>query len=229
MDVLAQLVVDLGRVALGLTSFSWLAWAYVTVLLLVVGPVFVQVAPKVVDPPARLLATDPLRVVIWMPISLGVLLFGTIALILTIFGSVLAPIGALLLALAGYLALARLAGERLGRVAGIATVPPWLAAMLGIMVLRAVRAVPYVGALAHSLLGWVALAAATCVAVRAARQWHRRRMPDIVQFRGETLVEWYPDGDPVDGKPSIGTGRPVLGNVRGEEDRTPPSPDEPGP
>ncbi|MCB0879399.1 MAG: hypothetical protein KDC46_10545 [Thermoleophilia bacterium] len=219
MGVFVELFVDLGRIALGLTAFSWLAWAYVTVLLLVVGPVFVQVAPKVVDPPARLLATDPLRVALWLPLSLAVLVFATIALMITIFGAVLAPIGAIMLGLAGYLSVSRLLGERAMAPLLRADVPPWLASLVGILLLRLLRLVPIVGALTHSLVAWVGFAAATCIAVRMARQWWRRRLPDAVQFQGETLVEWYPDGDPHDGRPSTGTGRPVLDNIRGDEDR----------
>ncbi len=218
MGVFVELFVGLGKVALGLTPFSWVLWAYVTVLLLVLGPVFVQVAPKVVDPPARLIATDPVRVTIWMPLSVLLLFFGTIALVLTIFGAMLMPIVAFGVGMAGYLAISRLIGERLGGGLVSGDVPPWLAAFLGIAVLRAVRAVPFVGAPAHSLVAWIGFAAATYVAVHAAYRWHRRRMPDRVQFRGETLVEWYPEGDPAEG-PSVGTGRPVLDNVRGEEDR----------
>jgi hypothetical protein len=219
MGVIAQLFVDLGRIALGMTPFSWLLWAYVSVLLLVVGSVFVQVAPKVVDPPARLLAVDPVRVAVWMPLSILLLLAVTIGLFITIFGVMLAPILALLVGMAGYLAIGRLLGERV--VAGLrgGEVPPWAAAFVGIALLRALRAVPVLGAPAHSLVVWVGFAAASCVAVQMARQHWRRRLPDRVQFEGETLVEWYPDGDPADGKPAAGTGRPVLDNVRGDEDR----------
>jgi hypothetical protein len=216
MGAIVELFVDLAQVALGLTPFSWLVWAYVTILLLVVGPVFVQVAPRLVDPPARLLATDPLRVAVWMPLSLLAAFLATVLLFITIFGAMLAPIGAIALLGAGYLGIARLLGERLLTPLGPASAQPWLAALAGIVVLRLVRLVPYVGAPAQALVGWVAFAAATCVAVRAGRQWWRRRLPDRVQFRGETLVEWYPDGDP-EGGPSVGTGRPVLDNVRGEE------------
>ena len=220
MGVFVELFVDLGRVALGLTTFSWLAWSYVTLLLLVVGPVFVQVAPKVVDPPARLIATDPLRVALWMPLSALLLVVGTIALIITIFGAILAPIAAIMLTLGGYLGFARLLGERTAATLGWrGEVPPWAAAFIGIALLRLLRVVPFVGAAAHSLVLWIGFAAAMCVAARMGRQWWRRRLPDRVQFRGETLVEWYPDGDPDDGKPSTGTGRPVLDNVRGDEDR----------
>lgn len=220
MGVFVELFVQMGEVALGLTPFSWLLWAYVSVLLLVVGPVFAQVAPEIVDPPARLIATDPVRVTIWMPLSVLLLFFGTIALVITIFGAMLMPIVAVLVGMAGYLAIARLIGERIGSTLGIAAVPPWLAALLGIAALRALRLVPIVGAAAHSLVAWIGFAAATCITVVLAKQWYRRRMPDARQFRGETLVEWYPDGDPVEG-PSVGTGRPVLGNVRGDEDRAP--------
>jgi hypothetical protein len=216
VSVFAQLVVDVLRVALGLTPFSWLLWAYVSVLLLLVGPLFAHVAPRVVDPPARMLATDPVRVVLWMPLSVLGAFVLTILLVITIFGAMLMPIIAILAGMVGYLALAQLIG---GRIAAAA--PAWLATALGIVVLRAVRLVPFVGAAAHSLLVWIGFAAASCLAVRMARAWHRRRMPDVVQFRGEMLVEWYPDGDPADGRPSIGTGRPVLENVRGDEDRLP--------
>jgi hypothetical protein len=225
MGVIVELFVDAGRVALGLTAFSWLLWAYVSALLLVVGPVFVQVAPKVVDPPARLVATDPLRVAMWMPLSILVLFAATVLLFITVFGAVLAPLLALLLCMAGYLAISRLLGERILHAVLGGDVPPWAAAMVGIALLRLLRIVPVVGGAAHSLVAWVGLAAATCAAWRMTRQHWRRRLPDRVQFRGETLVEWYPDGDPVDGVPSVGTGRPVLDNVRGDEDRNRPSGD----
>lgn len=190
-----------------------------TVLLLITGPVFVQVAPKVVDPPARLVATDPVRVVLWMPLSVIALVAVTVAVFITIIGAMLMPIIAILVGLAGYLALARLLGERVWVWVTGAAAAPWVAAVVGIIGLRLVRLVPFIGALAHSLIVWIGFAAASAVTVRAAWAWHRRRMPDIVQFRGETLVEWYPDGDPADGKPSFGSGRPVVGNVRGDEDR----------
>lgn len=226
MGVILELFVDLARVALGLTAFSWLLWAYVSVLLLVVGPVFVQVSPRLVDPPARLIAVDPLRVAVWMPLSTIGLVAVTTLLLITIFGAMLMPIIAIMVGLVGYLAVGRLLGERAIVAMRGGEVPPWAAAFIGIALLRALRAVPYVGAPAQSLVAWVGFAAASCVLVRSAHRYWQRRLPDHVQFRGETLVEWYPDGDPVDGKPSIGTGRPVLDNVRGEEDRRPPPSDD---
>jgi hypothetical protein len=219
VDTFAELFVDLARVALGLAPLSLAAWAYVTVLVLLVGPVMAQAAPRLVDPPARLLAADPLRVAVWLPLSTLVLVMGTIALAITIIGAVLAPLAAIGLALVGYLALAVLVGERLLQRAGVASPAPWLAALVGLLLVRLVRLVPLVGGLAHSIALWIGFAAATCIALRMLRSHWRRRLPDADQFRGETLVEWYPDGDPADGRPSVGTGRPVLDNVRGEEDR----------
>ncbi|MEO6867973.1 MAG: hypothetical protein ABI200_08125 [Gaiellales bacterium] len=219
MGVIAQLFVDLARVALGMTPFSLIAWTYVTVLLLIVGPVLVQVAPKLVDPPARLLASEPLRVVLWMPISTIGLVLVTALLIITIFGAMLMPLLAMFVGMVGYLAFARLIGEQLGNRLGLLEVAPWLAAIFGITVFRLVRLVPGAGAAAHSLIVWIGFAAASCMAVRMGLAWHQRRMPDAEQFRGEVLVEWYPDGDPADGRPAPGTGRPVLDNIRGEEDR----------
>ncbi len=221
MGWLIDLLGDLARVALGLTPTSWLAWAYVTTLVLIVGPVFCQVAPRLVDPPARLLATDPLRVAAWMPLSTLVMVFGTIALMITIIGAPLVPLVWIALGLLGYAALGLHLGELvLARVGvGVDARAPWSSALLGLALLRVVRAVPYVGALAHSLLAWAGFAAAMCAANRLLRSHWRRRMDDAIQFEGETLVEWYPDGDPADGAPSVGTGRPVLDNVRGDEDR----------
>jgi hypothetical protein len=149
------------------------------------------------------------------------LFFGTIALVITIFGAMLMPILAILVGMAGYLAMGRLFGEVTARKLGAGEAPPWLAALIGIAILRLVRLVPILGAAAHSLLVWIAFSAASIATVRMAWSWHKRRLPDAVQFRGETLVEWYPDGDPVDGRPAPGTGRPVLENLRGDEDRVP--------
>lgn len=226
MGSIAELFVDFGRVALGLTPFSFLVWGYVTALLLVVGPAFAQVAPKVVDPPARMMATEPVRVVAWMPLSIGVIVGLTVALFITIIAPLLMPLAAVLLGLSGYLALARLVGEAGGRWLGIAAPSPWLATAGGIVAMRVVRLIPFAGGPLHALLAWIGLAAATAMAVQAGWSWHRRRLPDVVQFRGETLIEWYPDGDPADGKPAPGTGRPVLDNIRGDEDRPPRRDDE---
>lgn len=227
-----QLAGEVLRLALGIgTPFSWLAWAYVSVILLVVAPLFAQVAPKVVDPPAVLLGSEPVVVGQWVGLSIvttfGAILFFVITIIGAPAGLVIVPTWIVLATLAGYIAIARLGGEQLLVRWGVTAPAPWAATAIGIVVLRLVRAVPFVGAAAHSLVCLTGYAAVCAVSWRLARSWHRRRMPDAEQFRGETLVEWYPDGDPEDGAPSVGTGRPVLGNVRGDEDRAAGDPTDP--
>lgn len=221
MGTVVQLFVDVAQVALGLTPFSMVAWTYVTVLLLATGPAFAHVAPRVIDPPARMLAVDPVRIVRWMPLSVLTMFAATLALFITVIGALLVPMLAIALVLVGFLAVSRLVGELLLVRLGVAAPGAALASAVGIVALRVVRLVPYLGAPVQSLIGWAGFAAAAACAVRGAWSWHKRRLPDVVQFRGETLVEWYPDGDPADGRPSIGTGRPVLENVRGDEDRQP--------
>lgn len=221
------------KFALGVgVDFSFLAWVLVTGLLVVVGSVFAQVSPRIVDPPARMAATRPERVAAWMGLSIVLTFVVTGIFVVSIIGAVPAPVivplWILLATLAGYVALGRGLGERLLVSAGmpVASVAPWMATAAGILVFRLVRVVPYVGAAAHSLICLFGYAAVSVVAWDAARSWHRRRMPDAEQFAGETLVEWYPEGDPKDGRPAVGTGAPVLGNIRGEEDRLPAAEDE---
>jgi hypothetical protein len=220
---MSQLIVDVLRVAFGVgIDFSFIAWAYVSAILLLVGPLFAQIAPRVIEPPARVLASEPRVVAWWLPLSwlatFGVVLFLAITIV-GIPAAMLVPLIVIVLALGGYVALARLTGERLAVQLGAKTVPPvWLATLIGITLFRLIRLVPFVGAAAHSLIAWISYAAVCLVLYRAARSWHARRMPDAQQFAGETLIEWYPEGDPVDG-PRVGTGRPVIGNIRGDEDR----------
>jgi hypothetical protein len=227
-----ELAAEVLRLSLGIgTPFSWLAWAYVSVILLVVGPVFAQVAPKVVDPPAVLLGSDPVVVGRWVGLSIFATFAALAFFVITIIGApaglVIVPSWLVLATMAGYIALARLVGELLLVRWSVAAPPPWAATAIGIVAFRLVRAVPFVGAAAHSLLCVTGYAAVCAVTWRLARSWHRRRMPDAEQFRGETLVEWYPDGDPEDGAPSVGSGRPVLGNIRGDEDRASGDPTDP--
>jgi len=222
---MGHLIGDVVRVALGIrVEFHMVAWIYVTVLALVLGPVFAQVGPRWIDPPATLLATKPQKVAMWMPLSLLLTFAVIFAFAISIVGApaaFLVPIAGLMATFIGYIALARLLGARIvSRVAG-SEPAPYLAALVGIVVFRLVRLVPIVGAFAHSMLCWVSYAAVIAIFWSIAINWHRRRMPESKQFRGETLVEWYPDGDPIDGKPAFGTGRPVVGNIRGEEDRAP--------
>lgn len=218
MDVFINLGADTLKILLGFTTFSWIAWGLTSVLLLVTGPILVQAMPRFVDPVSRKVVLDPLKVVIWMPLSTGAAFLITIGLVITIFGAVLAPLFILGLLLVGYLAVARIIGSKvLPATIQHTDFSPLLTTMVGILILRVVRLVPVVGALTHSLLIWIGFAAACLTAVEAARRWWRRRLPDEQQFRGELLVEWYPDGDPENHRANVGDGRPVLGNIRGDE------------
>lgn len=220
---MGRLFGDALQIALGVgVEFSFAFWLIVTVMLVIVGPLIVQVSPKVIDPPGRLIATRPERVALWLPLSLAMTAGLVVFLFVTIVGAPLAlfiPLLGIFVSGAGYLALARIVGERVLAVQRTGrSVPPGVSALVGIVLFRLVRLIPFVGAFAHSMICWIGYAATCAVLWSVARSWHRRRMPDSSQFAGETLVEWYPDGDPADGKPAIGTGRPVLGNLRGEED-----------
>lgn len=224
MGTVNHLLHDVLRLMLGIgIDFHPLVWALVTLLLLVVGPLVVTVSPKVIDPAAVLMATQPNRVAAWVGGSLVATFAAILFLAVTIVGApaaVLIPIWVLLATLAGFFAFARLVGDRALRAMSVAAPAPWAATTVGIVLFRIVRLVPVLGAPAFSIICWIGYAAVCALAWDRARSWHRRRMPDAEQFAGETLVEWYPEGDPDDGKPSIGTGTPVLGNVRGDEDES---------
>lgn len=225
MHGMGSLVSDVTRALLGLgTDLSLIAWGFVTVLLVAIGPMLVHVGPRVFGPPARLAAAEPTRVTGW---SFAFVLSLTVSALLAMaLAIVAAPVLLLLLTWAlgagfvGYFAMAWLLGDRIAAWSGAAQAPPpWLAALLGLVVIRLVRLVPFVGGLLHAVVILAGCGAVTAVTWRLALAWHRRRMPDAQQFAGEVLVEWYPDGDPEDGRPAVQTGRPVVGNIRGEEDR----------
>lgn len=217
-----SLLKDVLNLMLGIgVPFRPLVWALVTLVLLLVGPLVVTVSPRVMDPPGVLLAARPERVAAWLGGSL-LMVFGTIFfLAITIVGFagiVLVPVFVALGVIGGFFAFARVVGHTLlRRYASIDSPVAWMSVILGIVVLRLVRVVPFIGAAAFSLVLWIGFAAMCAVAWEQLRSWHRRRMPDKQQFRGETLVEWYPEGDPVSGRPSVGTGTPVVGNIRGDE------------
>jgi hypothetical protein len=222
MGTVNDLLQDVLRLMLGIgVDFHPLVWALVTLLLLLVGPLLVTVSPRVIDPAAVLMATQPNRVAAWVGGSLAATFGVVLFLAITIVGApaaFLVPVWVLLATLAGLFAFAQLAGDRALRAMSVAAPPPWAAAAVGLILFRLVRLVPLIGAPAFSIICWIGYAAVCALAWDRARSWHRRRMPDAQQFAGETLVEWYPEGDPDDGKPSIGTGAPVVGNVRGDED-----------
>jgi hypothetical protein len=222
---MGSLIADTARALFGLGAFHLIAWVFVSILLLSMGPMFVQVAPKLYGPPAKLAANDPMRMVWWSAGFIALLLLTTLVAMATVI--VAAPVLLVLLVVAfatgfvGYFALAWLIGERiLVRTRSLQVAPPaWLSTLVGLIVIRIVRLVPVVGGMIHALVIIAGCGACAAVSWRLALAWHRRRMPDAQQFAGETLVEWYPDGDPADGRPAVQTGRPVLDNVRGEEDR----------
>lgn len=222
---MGSLVSDVTRALLGIgTELSLLAWALVTVLLVAIGPLLVQVGVRVFGPPARLVAAEPARAAGW---SVGFVALLAASMLVAMALSILAAPAALLLAawalaagFIGYFAVAWLVGERLAAALGASSAPaPWLATLAGLVVIRLARLVPFVGGLVHALVVLAGCGACAAVSWRLAIAWHRRRMPDAEQFAGELLVEWYPDGDPEDGRPAVQTGRPVVGNIRGEEDR----------
>lgn len=215
---------DVLRFAIGATPFSVGIWAGVTVLLLIVGAVMATVAPRLLDPAAVLAITDRRRVLLWMPLSAAIFALLIVFLIVTIIGAPLASIVVVALPIfggIGYLGTALVLGDRVVVRWLQTSPPPWVAIVVGVSIFRIIRAIPVVGAPAHSLIAWYGLAVITALTWDVCLSWHRRRMPDAEQFAGETLIEWYPDGDPIDGRPSIGTGRPVQANIRGDEDRRP--------
>ncbi|MCW2950501.1 MAG: hypothetical protein JWN41_1514 [Thermoleophilia bacterium] len=219
---MTSLLRDVLHLMLGIgLTFRPMVWALVTLVLLLVAPLVVTVSPRVMDPPGVLLAKFPERVAAWLGGSL-VLTFATMLfLFVTIVAApaaFLVPVFVVVATLGGFFAFARIVGDVLvRRFASGTSPPPWAAVCVGIVVLRLVRVVPFAGAALFSVVLWIGYAAMCAVTWDAARSWHRRRMPDARQFHGETLIEWYPQGDPADGKPAIGTGAPVLGNVRGDE------------
>lgn len=227
------LISDSARALFGVhVHFYVVAWLFVTILLVCLGPMFVQVAPKLYGPPARLAANDPMRVALWSVGFVGLLILAVLVAAATVVAAV--PLLVVLLAWAfgagfvGYFAMSWLIGERiLVRARGLDTAPPpWLSTLVGLGVVRGLRLVPLVGGMLHACVVLAGCGACAAVTWRLVLGWHRRRMPDVEQFQGETLVEWYPDGDPEDGRPSIQTGRPVVGNIRGEEDRKPTGSDD---
>ncbi len=230
---MGSLISDAARALFGVgVGFSFVAWLFVTILLVSLGPMFVQVAPRLYGPPARQAGADLPRTIAWSAGFIALLLLSALVAMATVI--VAAPILLVLLAWAlgagfvGYFAIAWLVGERiLVRIRDLEEAPPaWLSTLVGLAVIRAVRLVPFVGGIAHAIAILLGCGACAAVSWRLAVGWHRRRMPDAKQFDGEVLVEWYPDGDPADGLPAVQTGRPVLGNIRGEEDRAASDADE---
>ncbi|MCW2973122.1 MAG: hypothetical protein JWN72_1395 [Thermoleophilia bacterium] len=219
---MTSLLKDVLDLMLGVgVPFRPLVWLLVTLVFLLVGPFVVTVSPRLMDPPGVLLAARPERVAAWLGGSLLMTFAAIFFLAITIVGApavFLVPVYVTLATIGGFFAFARVVGHGLlRRYASIDSPVAWQSVLVGIVVLRLTRVLPFVGAAAFSLVLWIGFAAMSAVAWDRLRSWHRRRMPDKRQFQGETLVEWYPAGDPADGRPSVGTGTPVVGNVRGDE------------
>lgn len=184
---------DLAQLVAGqLTQFSFAIWAAVTLLLLLVAPLLAVVARRVIDPVAVVVGLQPRRIGVWLP---GTVIGGPLVIGLFAVSVVGVPIAVLLLFAAalvagiGYLAVAIVLGDRVARMAG-RPVEPWLAMVLGVLLLRALRLVPILGGPVHAIVLLIGLAAGTAVCADLAWSWHRRRLPDEVQFAGEDLIEW---------------------------------------
>ena len=198
---------DLVRTVLGFATgtqwgFSISIWAGMSFVLLLMAGTLAAVAPRLLDPIAVEIARRPRRVALWIPMAVIGVLASTALFAASWIGI---PI-AVLLVLAtpmvggiGYLAAGLIVGDRAARLAGH-DLEPWQAALLGVGIFRIVRLVPEIGATLHSLIFCVGLGAASAVLFDVCRSWHRRRMPDAEQFKGENLIEWYPP-DPPDGAP----------------------------
>lgn len=181
-----------------LWGFSFSVWAGVTAVLLLAGTMLAAAVPQVLDPIAVEVALRPRRVALWAPITLVVLPAATVALVLTIIGAPLAILllfGALVGGALGYLGAGLILGDRVLTRAGYVA-PPWLACIVGVLLLRLVRLVPVIGGALHLIVALFALAAAAVIARDLAWSWHLRRLPDDVQFRDEGIIEWDPDTGP---------------------------------
>lgn len=187
---------DLFALATGYAGgFHLSIWLAVTATFMLATVVAVGVGRRVVDPVVLVIAASPLRVAKWMILSLVIYPVAFVFLVYTWVGIPLAVVVACttpFLAALGYVALAFVVGDRLARGAG-RRLPPVAAALLGVLLLRCVRLVPFhLGAMANSLIMLFAFAAVTALGWDLSRSWYRRRLPDEVQFEGEDLIEWHP-------------------------------------
>lgn len=195
---MGELVGSIVRFAVTGGDFSVAIWLGMTFMLLLLGCTLAAVAPRLLDPVAVEVALRPERVLMWIPISvLG------LAVVLTLFAASIIgiPVAALLgvaapfVGIIGYLAAALILGDRIGHAYG-RELAPWIAVAVGVVAFRLVRALPFVGAPLHSVIGLFGFAAVSAVAWDLARSWHARRMPDVEQFQGEQLIEWNPQDAP---------------------------------
>ncbi len=179
------------------TGFSFSVWLFITLLVGGVGSVVLIALPRMFEPIAIELALRPGRILAWLPISIiGVPLLLAL-LMATIVGAPFSVVAAFAIAIGtviGYVSLAYVTGDRMARAAG-RELPPYAAFILGLACLRIVRLIPFVGGTLHSILVWIAMAGACAVGWDMIYSWHKRRLPDDVQFRNEQLTEWNPPAD----------------------------------
>lgn len=222
---MGALIGDITKALIGTSSqFSIIVWFFVTTLIVFIGPFLVQVAPTIYTPVARSIAVQPEKVMAWSVSFIAVVCVALlIAMATAIFAAPLLVIlfmWILCAGFVGYFATAYLLGEKLLIKLELSNTPkPWMATAVGLLVVRLVRLIPFIGGPIHAIFVLAGFGAASAMSWKVFLSWHKRRMPDAKQFDGETLIEWYPDGDPQDGKPAINTGRPIIGNLRGDEDK----------
>lgn len=190
---MGRILQKLGHFLLVGGEFSWLIWIGVTLSLIALAMVLTTIAHRLVDPIAVQLQIHRSRVAAWVPLSIiGWSLLGGMLLI-SLIGAPLVIVVILVAAGAGYVgivALALVVGTRIMVAVRGVEPPPWQAAIVGMLVLRLVRVIPFVGAFAFGVITLIGMAAASALLWDKALSWHRRRLPDDVQFAGETLIEW---------------------------------------
>jgi hypothetical protein len=175
-------------------EFSFVAWALLTLLLAGVGSVMILALPQLFEPMAIEVALRPGRVALWIPISLIAVPLVLLFFMASIVASPLSVVVAFLIAIGtvfGYMSVAYVTGDRITRAAGH-ELPPVAAFLVGLILIRLIRLIPVIGAFVHSIVVLVALAATCAVGWDLVRSWHKRRLPDDVQFQNERLIEWNP-------------------------------------
>lgn len=179
-------------------EFSVAAWAGMSALLLVAAPIVVRVSAPLIEPIAVDMAVHPARVARWMLLGPVGAALVTVMLVATIVGAPLAIIflfAAVLAGGAGYVALCLVAGHQLMRMSGH-QLPDWQSVIVGVLIARLVRLLPLVGGPLHGIIVWAGFAAAAALSWDAALSWHRRRLPDRMQFPDEEIIEWHPPEQP---------------------------------
>jgi hypothetical protein len=181
-------------------EFSFAIWAYLTVLAVACAAVLTAATPQLTTPLVVEVLARPWRVAKWTLLAGPCSLIVLVTLAFTGFGAPFAVLLSFLglgLGCVGTIALATAVMSR--AVAQQAfVVKPWVLAVVGMLAVRVIRLVPFVGAWLESLIVVVGYSLAFVVMVDGIRSWHARRMPDEQQFAGERLVEWNTPDEPAD-------------------------------